>query len=354
MLLKSADSQEEQVARLEELLATAPSNKQSKIERDLKIARAGIKAEEQAAYFINFDYEKSPNWVVIHDLRLDVGSRIAQIDHLLINRFLDVFVLETKSFHSGLKITEDGEFLRWNNFAKKFEGMASPLAQNERHIAVLKDAFSEIKMPSKLGFTLTPKFHSLVLVSPNARVDRPNAFDTRKVIKADALKATIDKQIDSMGMLGAVGSMAKLIDSGTLYAIGQRLVRLHTPRLPKPEVNEPLTQVIPAARAASKQDSTPSTASPNDRPPSSEATSTVESDPTPPARCKKCGESEGSILHGQYGYYFKCSACSANTSMKWDCGNSGHAPRIRKEGRAFFRECQGCGISARFHQNPET
>lgn len=355
MLLKSADSQKEQVARLEELLATAPSNKQSKIERDLKIARAGIKAEEEAAYLINFDYEKSPNWVIIHDLRLEIDGRVAQIDHLLINRFLDVFVLETKSFHSGLKITEDGEFLRWNNYAKTYEGMASPLAQNDRHITVLKDAFNEIKMPSKLGITLAPKFHSLVLVSANARVDRPNTFDTSKVIKADALKATIDKQIDSMGMLGAVGSLAKLIDTGTLYAVGRRLAGLHTPRAPRPQENLELAQVIPSAREASRpaQKLTDSDVQLSERQPVSEATPSTASAPTLPARCKKCGESEGSILHGQYGYYLKCSACSANTSMKWDCGVNGHSPRIRKEGKNFFRECQGCGVSARFHQNPE-
>jgi hypothetical protein len=352
MLLKSADSQEEHVAKLEELIATAPGNKKSKLERDLKIARAGIKGEADAAYLINFDYEKSPNWVIIHDLRLEIGGRTAQIDHLLINRFLDVFVLETKGFHSGLKITEDGEFLRWNNFAKTFEGMASPLAQNERHIAVLKDAFNDIKMPSKLGITLTPKFHSLVLVSPNARVDRPNTFDTRKVIKADALKATIDKQIDSINVLGA---LAKLIDSGTLYAIGNRLLKLHTARHPKPELAEPLTQVIPPANAAPKQDPSPSdSAVPlRDYSLNAEAIFQVTSAPATPPRCKKCSESAGNILHGQYGYYFKCSACSTNTSMKWDCGSNGHAPRIRKEGRAFFRECQGCGISTSFHQNPE-
>src|SRR3546814_12221508 len=86
---------------------------------------------------------------LIHDLRLEHGSRTAQIDHLLINRWMDVYVLETKHFHAGIKITEDGEFLRWNNYQKTYEGMASPLEQNERHIQVLKDVRADRKSVGK-------------------------------------------------------------------------------------------------------------------------------------------------------------------------------------------------------------
>jgi hypothetical protein len=55
---------------------------------------------------------------VIHDLRLDIDGRVAQIDHLLIHRSLNCFVLETKQVHAGLKITETGEFLRWNDWKR--------------------------------------------------------------------------------------------------------------------------------------------------------------------------------------------------------------------------------------------
>src|SRR3546814_954592 len=65
---------------------------------------AGQTGERDSAYLIDFDYASSPNWAVIHDLRLEHGSRTAQIDHLLINRWMDVYVLETKHFHAGIKI----------------------------------------------------------------------------------------------------------------------------------------------------------------------------------------------------------------------------------------------------------
>lgn len=46
--------------------------------------------------------------------------------------YLQCFVLETKHFRDGLKITEEGEFLRFNGYTKRYEGMPSPIAQNER------------------------------------------------------------------------------------------------------------------------------------------------------------------------------------------------------------------------------
>lgn len=101
MLLKSADSKEGLVAQLEGLLATAPNDKRPKIKSELFAMRAGITGENDASYLINFDYEKSENWVVLHDLRLEAKGRVAQIDHLLVNRFLGCYVLESKHFNSG-------------------------------------------------------------------------------------------------------------------------------------------------------------------------------------------------------------------------------------------------------------
>jgi hypothetical protein len=108
-----------------------------------------IKGEAESAYLINFYYEASPNWAVIHDLRLERNGRTAQIDHLLINRWLECYVLESKHFHAGIKITEEGEFMRWNDYKHTYEGMPSPLLQNERHITVLRDVVNTLTAPAQ-------------------------------------------------------------------------------------------------------------------------------------------------------------------------------------------------------------
>src|SRR5690606_32714153 len=143
MLIKEADDQSAQLERLKRL-ASGTGSKAKQAADELRRHKAGVRRERVAAYLINFEYAQSPNWAVIHDLRLEHGGRVAQIDHLLINRWMDVYVLETKHFHAGIKITEEGEFLRWNDFRRTYEGMASPLEQNERHIQVLKAVMAGI------------------------------------------------------------------------------------------------------------------------------------------------------------------------------------------------------------------
>ncbi len=339
MLLKTADSKDEQVAELEELLATAPSDKRSKIKQELYAMRAGIKGEKDAAYLINFDYEKSENWIILHDLRLEIKGRVAQIDHVLINRLLGCYVLESKHFNSGLKINDDGEFLRSNDYQKKYEGMPSPLAQNERHIAVLKEAFEDIKMPERLGMRLMPTFHSLVIISANARIMRPDHFDTSQIIKADALKATIDKQTEQWGILKTLGNATKLVDQGSLYAIGRRLMAMHSPI----RINYAERFGLQVSKTVSQASTEVAVAPPPEL---------ASSGPGP--SCKHCRSSKGAIQYGKYGYYFKCSGCDGNTGVRGDCAVAAHPAKLRKAGLRFFSDCEACGSSTLYFVNPES
>ncbi len=339
MILKSADKKDDQIADLERLGTIAPADRKTKIEQELRAVRAGLKAEQEAAYLIDFHLKDSKNTLVIHDLRLDVGGRVAQIDHLLLHRTLTVFVLETKSFRAGLKITDDGEFLRWNDNRKTFEGMASPVAQNERHVLVLKDAFKQLDMPTRLGIRLSPTFEPYVLVSPNARVDRPKKHETSRVLKADMLIDAIDKRFEKESVLETVAAMAKFVSTDTLQDIGRQLVSRHQPikfdyaarfglsgmAATAPVVDEPAT----AAYVADKGQTT-------EKP-----------------GCRSCSSEKLSIQYGKYGYYFKCADCDGNTPIKIGCGKEGHKERIRKDGSKFFRECEQCNSSALYFVNSD-
>src|SRR3546814_7533320 len=67
----------------------------------------------------------------------------------------------------------------WNNYQKTYEGMASPLEQNERHIQVLKDVMAQIELPTRLGVRIPPSFQSFVLVGPEAKIYRPKRLDRK-------------------------------------------------------------------------------------------------------------------------------------------------------------------------------
>lgn len=333
MLLKNADIKSKDIEELEKISQSAPQAQQVRIKQEILMIQAGVKGEQEAAYHLNFTYKDSEKYIILHDLRLEIGGRVAQIDHLLISRFLDCFVFESKHFHSGIKISEEGEFLRWNDYKHRFEGMSSPIAQNERHIEVLKDAFKQIEMPTRLGFRLSPSFHSYVLVSSNARIDRPKGFDTSNVVKADVIKQTIQKHFEKESASATWASIAKVIEPTTLYDIGKKLAALHKPL--KTDWSKHfgfngIERTVPASTGPLPQ----------------------EAKVKGPV-CKKCGSTSGSILYGQYGYYLKCADCSGNTSIRVDCGNAGHKARVRKDGKTFYLECEACGSSGVYHVNPD-
>jgi len=231
VIIKRRDSKEAEIKELTSLLSLPlPENKRFLIERELQFVKSGDKGENDSAYFIDFEFASSNRWVVIHDLRLECRNRVAQIDHLLINRFFDVYVLESKNFSYGVKITDTGEFLV--NYNNKYFSIESPIEQNKRHILVLENAFQQYDiMPKRLGITMTPNFRSYIMVSPKSRVIRPSKgrFDSSMVIKADTLRTTIDKYVDNMDALSVFAKASKITSFDTVKEAAQRLAKLHKP-----------------------------------------------------------------------------------------------------------------------------
>lgn len=231
MIIKKRDSKQAEIDELITLLSVSlPENKKFLIERELRFIRSGDQGENDAAYFIDFHFGLSKNWAVIHDLRLEYHGRVAQIDHLLINRFFNVFVLESKNFSYGVKITDTGEFLV--NYKNKYFSIESPIEQNNRHLMVIENVFNKYDvMPKRLGITISPAFRSYVLVSTKSRVIRPpkEIFDTSMVIKADTLRTQIDKDFDKMGPLSVLDRASKIVSGETIKEIAERIVALHRP-----------------------------------------------------------------------------------------------------------------------------
>src|SRR3546814_955040 len=90
MLIKSADDQGVEQQALEQR-AAGKGPDAARAAKELRKRRAGLKGERDSAYMIDFDYASSPNWAVIHDLRLEHGSSTPKIDHQLNNRWTNVY-----------------------------------------------------------------------------------------------------------------------------------------------------------------------------------------------------------------------------------------------------------------------
>lgn len=226
MIIKEKDSIEADVAQLERIskLPYLATEKRSQAEKILKTLRAGTQGGKSPAYFIDFYFQDSPNWSVIHDFRLEHGSSAVQIDHLLINRFLDVYVLDTKHYSNGLKITERGEFLA--DFNGHYRSIESPIEQNKKHVKILKDLLQgEALLPKRLGFSLRPNFIPYVLVSPQCRVVRPSqeSFNTAQIVRADELYQKAQDNVKQ----GTILDAARLISPASLQELAQKIVGYH-------------------------------------------------------------------------------------------------------------------------------
>ena len=350
MLIKQADDHAEELTRLERLAKSSTGDTAKYAAKDLAIRKAGLKGESESAYLIDFDYAGSANWAVIHDLRLEYNGRTAQIDHLLINRWMECYVLESKHFHAGIKITEDGEFMRWNDYKHTYEGMPSPLLQNERHITVVRDVMSTLELPTRLGFRITFAFQTFVLVSSTSRIDRPKKFDTSRVIKADQIKERIWRDMDKdNALVGLMKTAAKIVSGNTVRDVAQQLVKLHRPaKWPIPATASVAPAAKPVTSSVARKTVNPSVPAPVKPIKATIPTPAISNDGP---QCKACQSHQGSIQYGKYGYYFQCASCQTNTAIKFTC-LSGHKPRLRKAGNQFYRDCAECGSSEPYFSNP--
>lgn len=269
---------------------------------------------------------------------------MAQIDHLLINRFLDVFVLESKNFYYGIKVTPEGEFLVWNG--KAYQAIESPIEQNNRHVLALSTSVEDRNLaPRRLGFAIPVTYHNVVLISPTSKIIRPESapFDLSALQKADAFTSAADKMMEKKSILEA----PKIIGSDTLFEFAAKLARLHRPG-----------SFNYAAKFGVHETALPQAATPTVEPPmpAEQATTSLPMVAEAPVAyaqpaCRECGGVNLLIQFGKFGYYFKCADCSGNTPIKISCGKNGHKERIRKDGPTFFRECQDCGTCSLYFQN---
>ena len=336
MIIKHADDKTTDIDILQALLThpSATPDIRKRIEQEVRNIKAGVRGESEATQEMKVRYGESRNWAIIHDLRVEFGDLVAQIDHLVINRWLDIWVCESKHFSEGVAINNHGEFTAF--FNHKPYGVPSPIEQNERHILILKrilDAGRD-ELPKRLGFTIKPDLKSLVLVSKGARISRPEVKidGIECVIKNDQFFKHVDKAVDENGILAT----AKIIGSDTLENVATQLARLHKPIrfdwLAKFGLNKLPHRPIP----------TP--AIPAESPPAATSGTPV---------CRACGSAKISAQYGKFGYYFKCADCDGNTPIKIGCGVEGHKERIRKEGLKFYRECADCKTSSLFFENSQ-
>lgn len=224
MILKNIDSKDESIKILEELLNESTNEKQKYlIESDLKNLKNGYQKEKENAYLIDFEFKNSKNVHIIHDLRLEHNGRVAQIDHLLLNRF-GIEVLESKSFSGIVTIKSDNSLEV--KYKEKIIAQPNPLEQAKRHELVMKELLKDNNLlTNMIGLNLM--ISSKVLFNPNTVVSNdpmPNDF-----VKADNFFKNRIDSVDNMGIVQIYKSAFGLQKIDNILNIANFLISQHKP-----------------------------------------------------------------------------------------------------------------------------
>jgi len=286
MQVKSADDKQPEIDALDALLRRPDldADARRRLRDEVRMASAGRNAEREAAYEIEFHYGGSKNFATIHDLRIECDGRIAQIDHIIVNRFFDMWICESKSFSEGVEINEYGEWTRF--YQAKPYGIPSPIEQIKRHAIVLEHVFARglVRLPRRLGIKLRPRLRPVVLISNRARISRPEGGarkrneDLNMVIKSEQLIGAINRSIDQKSPV----AMLRLVGQGTIRDLAQELAALHSPLRSDPLERFGLSEQVPRTEESTSRSSTAQESTESRRGPSPEAPERVP--------CASCGK----------------------------------------------------------------
>jgi len=227
-VIKDFESRVADIECLEELISENSSDitLKKRLESELRKIKMGDKAEKNAGYLIGTIYKDLPESFLINGLRLDLDGDVAQIDHITLNSIGVVFLFETKTFSTGIKIDDDGVFWRWDSYRKSYIEIPSPLEQSKRHERVVRHALEKIGYKPEV-------INHLVVVDYKAKLIKPKkGFDN--VCRPDMVQKAIDDSLQDTSIFTAFKIVGKMI-SGKKYNLLQtkvfarKLVSLHSP-----------------------------------------------------------------------------------------------------------------------------
>lgn len=198
IFLKEDSELKRQLKELESIKLKASGETLDKINEDIKICKAGIIGEDR----IHFELANShiPMYV-LHDITLEYNGIKAQIDYLIFCKGC-IYIVECKNLYGNIEVNNKGEFIRTVRNGKRYEkkGMYSPITQNERHAALLKEIHLSNKNPvvKILAGKLFSSILRPVVVLANPETILNDRFATKaikeKIIRADQLIEYIKAQ----------------------------------------------------------------------------------------------------------------------------------------------------------------
>lgn len=315
--------------------------------KNKKIA-AGNEAEREMAFYLNRAFGEDPRVFVFHDLRIERNGEAAQMDHLLLHKH-GLVIIESKSVAGTVHVNEHLEFKYVRG--RREEGMASPIQQAKRQgdllRSFLQDQRESLRSKRLLGliqggFTHCP-IDVLVAISDKSVIRRPK-IDIPELHKADLIadraQALIKRHADGAKLTSKVDGDWGLYSftPSELDRVRELLLSSHSPfqRASRKTTSNNTDTKKPDRQKAAPRDVT--------------AARSQTSERRPTYLCTHCQSTKLQILYGR-SYYFKCSDCDGNTSIRDVCSDCGTGTRLKKRGNVFSAVCKGCNSERMFFEN---
>ena len=294
---------------------------------------AGRRAERQMAHYLDRQFREHTRLHVLHDIRIEHGGEVAQMDHLVVHGF-GVAIVESKSVSTSVRINAEGEWeRRWD---RSWRGMADPILQGERQGLVLQRllASRHAELLDKVLGVFQGTFRAMALdvfaaISDDGTIQRAKRGQAPRAMKADAIPRAIEDLVASYRSdarilnpnLRAFVKAPRDFNETELLRIGHFLRVRSTNAVADPPA--------PEVRVAASHAEQP-LAPPGD---SSTRSSVV---------CKGCGGANLEATAGRYGPYAKCKSCSKNTAVRVTCDGCGAQVAMSARPQGFEGACSAC------------
>jgi len=187
-----------QLEKLREYHKNAPGTAKKWVEQDIRMLEYGIAGEQNVAFELKNAYLPM---IVLHDLHIEHNGLSSQIDYLVITQKGNL-VIECKNLVGNIEVTKNGDFIRTTQFSGKYkkEGIYSPITQNQRHLAMIK----EVRLAQRNNFITKNLFEKhfddnyksvVVLANPKTIINMARAPKNvaAQIIRCDQLVEYIKK-----------------------------------------------------------------------------------------------------------------------------------------------------------------
>lgn len=190
---KEFKEENSQLIDLIDLMNRVKSNKKEYIERDIAFLKAGIQGEKNVYFELKNSFIPM---ICLHDIRIQDEDYVAQLDFVVITAQF-IMILETKKLNGDIYINESGDFIRYiknkNGRVIKKEGIYSPIAQNDRHVRIVKNMLIKNGIIKSL-----PVISGVVIANPKSIVNKTKAPGKIKheIFRYDQLTEVIKSKIN--------------------------------------------------------------------------------------------------------------------------------------------------------------